>query len=372
MRGKRQIKGRGIWLGVTAVVALGTLCGSSSGRNRAYAATGHVIRHVKGQMACCELSGAGGTQHQELYYSSGGILRVSGMENGKENAGVYTEARMEASPPAATADTTAEPTGTASPAETTEQPKGSAPPEAAGKPQDTIKPKATVRPTVTPGRLVHKKYTTWYVYKGGRKLTKSFLTLKKKTYYFDKSGDMYHGWLKRGGEYYYLDRSTGVLVHHGKVDGIRLRKGQAVQTKRSVKKIETMRTAARLLKQITKPSDTREQKKMKCYRYIMKCDYRRYRFLEPIYKKKGWECTFANDIFRHHAGCCVSESSALAFLFHEIGYKDVYVCHDTSHAWVEMNGRVYDNLFSKAKDFWKYYNATYESFGLNPVDKRKI
>ena len=241
-------------------------------------------------------------------------------------------------------------------------------------PKNSIKPKPTAKPTVTPvpGRLVHKKYTTRYVYKGGKKLKKSFLTLKKKTYYFDKNGDMYHGWLKRGGAYYYLDRSTGVLVHHGKADGIRIRKGQAVQTKLSVRKIETMRTAARLLGQITKPSDTREQKKMKCYQYIMKCDYRRYRFLEPIYKKKGWESTFANDIFRHHAGCCVSESSALAFLFHEIGYKDVYVCHDTSHAWVEMNGRVYDNLFSKAKDFWKYYNATYESFGLHPVDKRKI
>lgn len=241
-------------------------------------------------------------------------------------------------------------------------------------PKNSIKPKPTAKPTVTPvpGRLVHKKYTTRYVYKGGKKLKKSFLTLKKKTYYFDKNGDMYHGWLKRGGAYYYLDRSTGVLVHHGKADGIRIRKGQAVQTKLSVRKIETMRTAARLLGQITKPSDTQEQKKMKCYQYIMKCDYRRYRFLEPIYKKKGWESTFANDIFRHHAGCCVSESSALAFLFHEIGCKDVYVCHDTSHAWVEMNGRVYDNLFSKAKDFWKYYNATYESFGLHPVDKRKI
>lgn len=133
-----------------------------------------------------------------------------------------------------------------------------------------------------------------------------------------------------------------------------------------------MRTAARVAAKITKPSDTMEQKKMKCYRYIMKCDYRRYRFLEPIYKKKGWESTFANDIFKHHAGCCVSESSALAFLFHEIGYRNVYVCHDTSHAWVELNGRVYDNLFSKAKDFWKYYDCTYESFGLNPVDKRKI
>lgn len=369
MRGKRQTRDRKVWLGVTTALALGILCGGGiGGGKRAHAVTEHVIKPVEGQTVLCKMTGEAVEQHQELYYSSGGILRVYGLDNSKGKAGGQMQVPVEESPPAATSDTTVEPTGTAAPAGEAEQPKESVQPETTAKPENTAKPK----PTAAPGRLVRKKYTAWYVYKGGKKLTKSFLTLKKKAYYFDKNGDMYHGWLKRGGEYYYLDRSTGVLVQHGKVDGIRIRKGQAVQTKLSVKKIETMRTAARLLKRITKPSDTREQKKMKCYRYIMKCDYRRYRFLEPIYKKKGWESTFANDIFRHHAGCCVSESSALAFLFHEIGYKDVYVCHDTSHAWVEMNGRVYDNLFSKAKDFWKYYNATYESFGLTPVDKRKI
>lgn len=313
MRGKRRI--RGGRTGVAAAIALGLLCGVSAGGNTVYAAIGHVTESAAAELPETQVP----------------------------------EGEAEQSP----------------------QPTASA---AAVNPKHTMKPDPTAKPTATPvpGRLVHKKYTTWYVYKGGKKLTGGFLTLKKKTYYFDKNGDMYHGWLKRGRRYHYLDRATGVLVHRGKVDGIRIRKGQAVQTKLSVKKIETMRTAARLLKRITKPSDTRDQKKMKCYRYIMKCDYRRYRFLEPIYKKKGWESTFANDIFRHHAGCCVSESSALAFLFHEIGYRDVYVCHDTSHAWVEMNGRVYDNLFSEAKDFWKYYNATYESFGLHPADKRKI
>ena len=363
MRGNRQTRDRSVWLGVTAALALGILCGGSMGISRSYAAEGIGSR----QEAVRENAGAA-AWHQELYYSSGGIFRVSGPKLWKETAGEQAAAPVEASPPAETAGSVTGPMETAAPEGEMEHPGESA------QPQNTGKPKPTVKPTVTPvpGRLVHKKYTTRYVYKGGKKLTRSFLTLKKKTYYFDKNGDMYHGWLKRGGAYYYLDRSTGTLIHHGRVDGIRIRKDQAVQTKLSVRKIETMRTAARLLGQITKPSDTQEQKKMKCYQYIMKCDYRRYRFLEPIYKKKGWESTFANDIFRHHAGCCVSESSALAFLFHEIGYKDVYVCHDTSHAWVEMEGRVYDNLFSKAKDFWKYYNATYESFGLHPVDKRKI
>lgn len=290
-----------------------------------------------------------------FYDDSRGVFRVDSPENTPEtvksvNSPEPADAALSESPAAAS---TAKPAESKPPAE---------------------KPSPTVKPTVTPvpGRLVHRKYTTNYVFCGGKKLKHSFITIRKKTYYFDKSGDMHKGWLKLAGQYYYLDRASGVMVHQGKVDGIRIRKDHAVKSRLNVRKIDTMRTAARVAAKITKPSDTMEQKKMKCYRYIMKCDYRRYRFLEPIYKKKGWESTFANDIFKHHAGCCVSESSALAFLFHEIGYRNVYVCHDTSHAWVELNGRVYDNLFSEAKDFWKYYDCTYESFGLNPVDKRKI
>ena len=63
------------------------------------------------------------------------------------------------------------------------------------------------------------------------------------------------------------------------------------------------------------------------------------RFLKKIYKQKGWESTFADDIFIHGDGCCVSESAALAFLVHEAGYKTVYVAHDSEHAWVELNGK---------------------------------
>lgn len=223
-----------------------------------------------------------------------------------------------------------------------------------------------------PGRLIQRRYEAYYRLNNGKKAKKKFITINDKTYYFDRKGKMYHGWLKKGKKYHYMDRETGVMVYHGKVDGIRIKKGCAVKTKLNCRKIETMRTASRIVRRITKPSDSIEKKRMKCYKYIIKFPYRRYRLLKTRYKKKGWESTFANDIFKHHAGCCVSTASALAFMFHEIGYKKVYVAFDTSHAWVELNGKVYDSLFSEAKDFWKYYGGTYKSCRLHRVGRRKI
>ena len=82
--------------------------------------------------------------------------------------------------------------------------------------------------------------------------------------------------------------------------------------------------------------------------------------------------TFANDIFDNGQGCCVSQSAALAFLFREIGYTDVYVCHDTGHSWVTIGNILYDTVFAEAKSFAANYNVYPSDYRVNPVDKRYI
>ena len=49
----------------------------------------------------------------------------------------------------------------------------------------------------------------------------------------------------------------------------------------------------------------------------------------------------------------------------------VYVAHDTEHAWMELNGKVYDTLFARAKDYEKY-GLSYKNYSCWAVDKRKI
>lgn len=207
-----------------------------------------------------------------------------------------------------------------------------------------------------------------------RKPSSEFITEGGAVYYIDKGGEPVRGWKKLGGEYYYFDRETGKMAAGKKVDGVKLNEdGTARQTEAGVARIRTMIKARAVVEKVTKPTDSIEQKREKCFRWVFQFPYRRYRRLQPIYKKPGWEVTFANDIFDHRQGCCVSDASAVAFLFHECGYEEVYVACDTSHAWVELEGRVYDPLFAEARGFSKYYNIPYSSYyASKPVLKRKI
>ena len=204
-------------------------------------------------------------------------------------------------------------------------------------------------------------------------LSNEFLTEDGNTYYIDKNGTPVCGWKKIGSEYYYFDRDNGKMAYSCKVDGVKvLADGTAKQTEAAKAKILAMIKARNIVNAVTKPSDSKSEKIEKCFRWIFQFPYKRYRLLKPIYKKPGWEVTFANDIFDKQKGCCVSEASALAFLFHECGYKTVYVACDTGHAWVELNGRVYDPLFAEARGYDKYYNRSYDGYGMYPVLKRKI
>lgn len=206
-----------------------------------------------------------------------------------------------------------------------------------------------------------------------RSLSDEFLKESGNTYYINKNGTPVCGWKKIGSEYYYFDRKNGKMLTDAKADGIKVNSsGAAEKTDSGIKKIQTMIKARKIVEQVTNASDSKSQKIEKCFRWIFQFPYKRYRRLQPIYRQAGWEVTFANDIFDRHQGCCVSEASALAFLFHECGYETVYVACDTSHAWVELNGRVYDPLFAEARGFSQYYNRSYEGYGMRAVLKRKI
>lgn len=206
-----------------------------------------------------------------------------------------------------------------------------------------------------------------------RQPSDEFLTESSGTYYINKNGQAVHGWKKIGSEYYYFDRENGKMSVSSRIDGIKIQAdGTAKQTEENVSKIQTMIKARAVVDQITDPTDSKSQKIEKCFRWVLQFPYRRYRRLKPIYRQPGWEITFANDIFDHHQGCCVSEASAVAFLFHECGYQTVYVACDTGHAWAELNGRVYDPLFAESREFYQYYNVPYAGYGMRPVLKRKI
>lgn len=225
----------------------------------------------------------------------------------------------------------------------------------------------------TTGKIVKEDGESYYKNADGKIVKSQFVTIGKKTYYFGKKGTMEKGWVKQGKKYYFFDRNTGVWKKKGTVDGIKLKKdGTATVNKDSKKKIEMMIEAKKIVKEQTKATDSKSQKLKKVFDWVMKHPYKRYRIIAKVRTEKNWEVDYANDIFKKGKGCCVSESSAFAYLAKECGYTKVYLCDDTSHAWVEINGKVYDTLFAETKGYNKYFNSTYKASKLVRVNKLKI
>ena len=212
-----------------------------------------------------------------------------------------------------------------------------------------------------------------YYYNVNYKKVTGYQKLGSDYYYFSSNGVMQTGWQNLDGSYCFFNRANGKQIKNSTVDGIKIdANGKATISTYNTNKIETMMRAHNILLSITKPTDTMAQKRLKCFNWVMDMPYHRFRLLEPIYKNSNWEITFANDIFLYRCGDCVSESAAIAFLFKEIGYEEVYVCHDTSHAWVMVGDRLFDSVFAAAKGFDKNYNVIPYDYRKYPVQKVKI
>lgn len=243
----------------------------------------------------------------------------------------------------------------------------------------TIKGKGNLSGSVTKNfKVVRKGWFTKdgkkYYYSSTGKKTIGLYT-GQNTYYFDEKGVMQTGWQKIDGEYYFFNRKNGKRVVGKTVDDIKIAaNGKVQKTSYNVSKIDTMIRAHEIMLEITKPTDSIETKRLKCFKWVFQFPYHQFRRLGPIYNNKGWEMTFANDIFKFRSGCCVSEAAAVAFLFHECGYENVYVCHDTSHGWIEVNGCLFDPLFAESKSFNANYNVPLSKtdYRKNPVGRRKI
>ena len=212
-----------------------------------------------------------------------------------------------------------------------------------------------------------------YYYNG--ELSKGITEIEGEKYFFDEDGVMQTGWQKVGDDYYCFDRIDGFMMTDGQVDGINVdAEGKAEISDYNVYKITTMMTAHKIMLEQTEPTDTMEEKRLKLFNWEMyEHGYHRWRLLSEIYDTSpDWEITFANDIFERGSGCCVSDSSAAAFLIREIGYKNIYICHDTSHCWFTVEGKLFDPLFAEAKDFDSNYNADYTDYRQWPVGRRRV
>ena len=209
---------------------------------------------------------------------------------------------------------------------------------------------------------------TCYYNSDGKMCKNGIFDIMDGKYLFDSTGALQTGWQEINGGYYLFDRIDGRMQCDCTADGVTLDKdGKAVITEYSKSKIETMMNAKKIVLEQTEPTDSMEEKRLKVFNWVLSLPYHRFRLLSDCCEQEGWEITFANDIFVNQRGCCVSESAAVAFLFREIGYSDVAVCHDTSHAWVFIGNKLYDPVFAEGKSFEENYDVLPYDYRKDPV-----
>lgn len=142
----------------------------------------------------------------------------------------------------------------------------------------------------------------------------------------------------------------------------------------SLEQMATLYKAQAVVQTVSEPTDSKSEQLYKCYLWMEKFPYKRYRTMSAaiISYPETWDVVFANDIFETYSGCCASEACAFAYLAKACGYENVTICSDTAHAWVDIDGRLYDPLFAEAKSFRKNYDADYTDYRIHPAYTKKL
>lgn len=178
-----------------------------------------------------------------------------------------------------------------------------------------------------------------------------FVSVQGNTYYVNKEGKQKTGWFSVGKYMYYAD-SKGRILKNRTYQGIKLDdKGRA---KYSLD-LETMMKTRKILNSITTSKMTKVQKLSVCYNYLARNGGFGYSTAYyPNLKASKWYLTTANRMLTLKRGNCYSFACAFAAFAKEIGYTPYLMCGRvpgtrdgagdgfTRHCWVMINGRHYD------------------------------
>ncbi|MBR4514918.1 MAG: GBS Bsp-like repeat-containing protein [Lachnospiraceae bacterium] len=193
----------------------------------------------------------------------------------------------------------------------------------------------------------------------------SMVCLGKVTYINEFEVIKRHGWYQINGDYYYFDRTTGVMQKGGEACGISLNSdGSAQMNQYAREKVPMMVRSREIVEQITNSWDDIETKKEKCYKYVADMPYllKDYPVGDHIHDWACLDAHYANNLLNGYGnqkacgGDCVAEAAALAYLYAELNFGEVYLYSSDIHGWVCAAGRHYDPLCREAEGAAKWWN----------------
>ncbi len=156
----------------------------------------------------------------------------------------------------------------------------------------------------------------------------------------DPKGRAQSGWLEINGKLYYAAKN-GKCKTNVTYQGITLTKeGYAKEDTNSLLKIKAMQ----IVKQVTTPQMTAEEKLKACFDYTSNPPFRYIYKPAPDLNDKGWQQAYALDMLTTYKGVCQHYACAFAALAKELGYRPYIVVANVPwrHCWVRINGISYD------------------------------
>lgn len=116
-----------------------------------------------------------------------------------------------------------------------------------------------------------------------------------------------------------------------------------------------------LVNSVTDSSMTKEEKLWATFNYI--ADRGNYPYLQnriPYYRGEDWPVVYAHDMMYLGGSYCHGYASLFGYAATLSGYSDVHWAQNGYHAWVDVDGLVYDPVFRDSSYNTLVYGWTYE------------
>lgn len=173
-----------------------------------------------------------------------------------------------------------------------------------------------------------KNSNGWWRIEGG-KVNFDFNGLAQNTsgtWYYVKNGKVDFGYTG-----FYTFNGTEYFIHGG---ALNWREDSAVKYAKSV------------FEAATNPGMTNYEKLTACFNYMTDgTHFWGGRGRVPYYTAIDWPIEYTNDMARDHSSTCHGFSALFGYLASMCGYNNVHWCCHNYHAWVDIDGLIYDPIF---------------------------
>jgi len=190
----------------------------------------------------------------------------------------------------------------------------------------------------------------------------------KDLYHFDDEGAATRGWIEYGDNWCFMD-NTGKMISNvpKNTDGTEYEFDENIRVYDAVSYdgITLTEDIAQYMKElvnsVTNDDMTKEEKLWAMFSYI--ADRNNYPYMQnriPYYRGEDWPVVYAHDMM--YLGGSYGHGYAALFGYAAVlcGYTDVHWAQNGFHAWVDIDGLVYDPVFRDSSYATEVYGWTYE------------